>query len=134
MRSVEEISDSAHDERPFSNSTEGYAWMRAHCATCIHDKPTRQGREHDGCALIALSMGGYTPAEWIPGDPQVDGGWDPTKLFMCVEYSHEDDGGNPEPKPIPDPPGQLTLFPRDGLEGVRMLKPYSVAQSEAVSA
>jgi len=128
MRANDELLASAREVPPFSNSTEGYGWIDAHCLTCVHEKPTRQGREWDGCPLIALSMGGFTPAEWIPGDPRVAGGWDAARLFTCVEYRHEDDGSDPEPKPIPDPPGQLTLFPRDGLEGVRMLKPYGTEQ------
>ena len=46
----------------------------------------------------------------------------------------EDDGGDPEPRPIPTPPGQGELFPRTGFEGVRMLKPYAAErQAEAVS-
>jgi hypothetical protein len=137
MRTIQEISDGAREVRPFSNSGEGYGWMGAHCSSCIHEKPTRQGREWEGCPLIALSMGGWTPAEWIPGDPQVDGGWDSSKLFTCIEYRHEDDGGDQEPKPIPDPPGQLTLFARDGFECTRMLKPLAgqeiAATAEAVA-
>lgn len=131
MRTVQEISDSAREVRPFSNSGAGYGWMNAHCGTCVHEKPTRQGREWDGCPLIALSMGGWTPAEWIPGDPNEGGRWDAGKQFTCIEYRHEDEGGDPEPRPVPTPPGQLELFPRDGLEGTRMLKPLTSAGGPA---
>lgn len=113
----------ARGESPFSNGTCGYGWMDAWCNQCIHDKPARQGDDGNGCPLIMVALVGRTPAEWLPGDPYTDSGFSIPKQYTCVMFRHEDDGGDPEPKPIPDPPGQLTLFPRDGFEGVRMLKP-----------
>lgn len=106
----------AKDEPAFSNGTEGYGWMEANCETCIHDKAARQG-DVGGCPLILVALMGRTPQEWLEGDRDTI-----ARRYTCVMYRHEDDGGDPEPRPIPDPPGQLTLFPRDGLEGVRMLK------------
>lgn len=124
----------AKDEPAFSNGTEGYGWMDAWCNRCWHDKPARQGDDGNGCPLILVAMMRRTPAEWIPGDPMKPSGFSIPDQFTCVMFRHEDDGGDPEPKPIPDPPGQLTLFPRDGFEGVRMLKAVSSSAREWVSA
>lgn len=107
----------AKDEPAFSNGDEGYGWIEANCETCVHDKPARQGDDGNGCPLILVALMQRTPAEWLPGDRATI-----ARRYTCVMYRHEDEGGDPEPKPIPDPPGQLTLFPRDGLVGVRMLK------------
>lgn len=108
----------AKDEPAFSNGTEGYGWMGTNCETCVNDKPARQGDDGNGCPLILVALMQRTPAQWLPGDRDSIAG-----RYTCVMFRHEDDGGDPEPRPIPDPPGQLTLLPRDGLEGVRMLKP-----------
>ena len=118
MDGYDDCYERAQDKPAFSNGDEGYGWFEANCETCIHDKPARQGDDGNGCPLILVALMQRTPAEWLPGDH----GSIPRR-YTCVMFRHEDEGGDPEPKPIPDPPGQLTLFPRDGLEGVRMLKP-----------
>lgn len=113
--------EEARDEPAFSNADEGYGWMDANCATCIHEKPSRQGHEEKGCPLIMVSLLGRTPIQWLdqkkPGELYSRQG-----QYQCTEYRHEDDGPA-EPRPIPDPPGQLDLVPRADYEGVRMLKP-----------
>jgi hypothetical protein len=38
-----------------------------------------------------------------------------------VEFRDENGGPPPEPTPVPDPPGQLVLVPREQYEGHRML-------------
>lgn len=126
MRTAPQIENDARGGSPFSNSTEFEIWQDGNCATCVHDKPAREGREWDGCPLLSVVYGDLTPAEWLESEHYPN----PASKYTCVEYRHEDDGkDDPEPKPIPDPPGQLTLFPRDGFEGVRMLKPYSTEQA-----
>lgn len=110
----------ALDEPAFSNGDEGYSWTEAHCSTCIHDKEQRDSMS-GGCPLILVSLMGRTPIQWL--DQKQDGRrYSREGQYICVEYRHEDDGPT-EPQPIPDPPGQLTLAPRDDYEGVRMLTP-----------
>ncbi len=120
MDSYDTLFERAKDEPAFSNGTEGYGWIDANCSNCVNDKPAREGDEGNGCPLILVALMQRTPAKWLPCDP---GNWSIEGQYTCVMYRHEDDGGGPEPKPIPDPPGQLTLFPREGFEGVRMLRP-----------
>lgn len=111
--------DKARDGSPFSNGAEFEMWQDVNCATCIHDRGFREGDDSMGCPLLAIVYGDQTPAEWLEAESYPN----PASKYTCVTCRHEDDGGDPEPKPIPDPPGQLTLFPRDGYEGVRMLVP-----------
>jgi hypothetical protein len=119
VRDYGEAYEHARPAPPFSNGTEGYGWMAAHCATCIHDRPARQGREEDGCPLVTVALVGRTPAEWIPGDPITPTGYSIREQYHCVEYRHEDDP-DPTPRPIPTPPGQLELVPRERYTAVRM--------------
>jgi hypothetical protein len=108
------------DDSAFSNSDEGYGWMDANCATCIHEKPTRQGDDANGCPLILITLMGKRPAQFLDGPRDEHGRYSRAGQYMCTEYRHEDDGPT-DPTPIPDPPGQLTLVPRESYEGHRML-------------
>lgn len=130
MDDYETLYARAKDESPFSNGTEGYGWMGHWCERCFYDKPARDGDGTEGCPLVLVALMQRTPAEWLPGEPCTPDGFSIRDQYTCVMFRHEDDGGDPEPKPVPDPPGQLTLFPREGVEGVRILKPLpeSVAQ------
>lgn len=125
---TDRLYDEARDERPFSNGSQGYGWMAANCDRCIHDKPARQGNEGQGCPLVLVALMGRTPAQWLC---ETDEQWIHAD-FHCIEFRDENDGPGPEPQPIPDPPGQLTLLPRDDYEGVRMLSP--LPDSQTVSA
>lgn len=118
MDDYDTLYERAKDEPAFSNGTEGYGWMEHWCDRCFYDKPARDGDGTEGCPLVLVALMQRTPAEWLPGDHGSI-----ADRYTCVMYRHEDDGGDPEPKPIPTPPGQLELFGRDGFEGVRMLKP-----------
>jgi hypothetical protein len=111
--------DEARDERPFSNGSQGYGWMAANCDRCIHDKPARQGDGSQGCPLVLVALMGKTPAQWLC---ETDEDWVHAN-FRCIEFRDESDGPGDEPQPIPDPPGQLTLVPRETFEGHRMLTP-----------
>lgn len=122
--------EEARDEPAFSNSDEGMAFMDAHCETCIHDKPARQGDDANGCPLILISLMGRRPIQWLDGPVNEQGRYSLRDQYHCVEYRHEDDGPA-DPQPIPDPPGQLTLCPRDGFEGCRMLTPLNAAEEVA---
>lgn len=114
--------DEARDEAPFSNGTEGDGWLSANCSTCIHDKPARNGDDANGCPLILVALMGRTPIQWMEGPRSPEGYISIANQYRCIEYRHEDDGPT-DPQPIPDPPGQLTLVPREIYEGVRMLTP-----------
>jgi hypothetical protein len=112
------------DKPPFSNGDEGYGWMWNNCDRCVHDKPAREDHPEDGCPLILLAMIGRTPAEWL--DQKRIGPKGPLEpygiadQYRCMYFRSEDDGPDPEPCPVPDPPGQLCLMPREPFEGTRM--------------
>ncbi|MEV6134319.1 hypothetical protein AB0M05_47280 [Streptomyces violaceusniger] len=115
------------DEAAFSNSDEGLGWTEANCATCVHDRPARQGDPARGCPLILVSLMDRRPVQWIDGPLDEHGAYSLAGQYHCVEYRHEDDGPT-DPEPIPDPPGQLELFPREPYTGVRMwLRPNPAA-------
>jgi hypothetical protein len=114
--------DESRDRRPFSNGEEGYGWMNANCSTCIHDKPARQGDEGNGCPLILLALVGRHPAQWLDGPRDENGLYSIATQYTCVEHRREDDGPA-DPQPIPTPPGQGELIPRETYEGHRMLTP-----------
>jgi|GEM_PF-2357142 len=101
----------AAEGSPFSNSTEGECWMANNCHRCVHDAPTRRDEWDKGCPLIMVALLGKTPAEWMRKD-----GFRLGDQYTCVFFRDEDDPGPGEPTPIPDPPGQDALFPRDGFE------------------
>jgi hypothetical protein len=120
----------AADEPPFSNGDEGYSWMDNWCARCIHDG-YGLGKDEPQCPLIMVALCQRTPAEWIPQD---EGGT--VRLgdsFHCIMFRDRDDPGGYEPTPIPDPPGQLSLLPREPFEGVRMWATAPVAAELAVT-
>ena len=118
----------AHDEPAFSNGTEGHTWLETHCERCINDSPELVDRD-EGCPLILVSLMGRTPAEWTPDQPGTLG-----MRYRCMYFRSEEDGGDPEPKPIPDPPGQLTLAPREPFERpARMLAPLGTPQPVEVA-
>jgi hypothetical protein len=114
--------ETASEGSPFSNSDDGLAWLEANCQRCVNDKPAREGREENGCPLIFVSLCGRTPTEWTRTDKPRSFG----ENYRCMYFRDEEDGGDPEPQPIPDPPGQLTLAPREPFEASRMLTDYPV--------
>jgi hypothetical protein len=110
----------AREGSPFSNSDDGHAWLEANCQRCINDKPAREGHEEDGCPLICVALLGRTPIEWTRTDNPRSFG----EKFRCMYFRDEEDGGDPEPQAIPDPPGQLALAPREPFEASRMLTEF----------
>lgn len=109
MRTHDEAWEAAREGSPFSNSTEGDAWMHNWCHRCLNDK-------NSDCPLILIAYCGRTPSEWLEQDS-----FSLYDRYHCVEFRDEDGPGDTEPTPIPDPPGQLTMWPREPFEGVRML-------------
>ncbi|WP_405149505.1 hypothetical protein OG589_14765 [Sphaerisporangium sp. NBC_01403] len=111
LPTCEQALASAREGSPFSNGTEGYAWMENNCERCVHDAATRRDDWANGCPLILVALLGKTPAEWLRKDHAHMG-----DQYTCIYFRDEDDGGPGEPTPIPDPPGQEGLFPRDEFE------------------
>lgn len=113
--------EEAAEGAPFANADEGYPWLWANCDTCVHDKPAREGRDEDGCPLILIALVGKRPAQWLDGPRTPEGLFARATQYRCVERRTEDDGPDPTPRPIPDPPGQELLLPREPYTGHRML-------------
>ncbi|WP_431781769.1 hypothetical protein [Streptomyces chumphonensis] len=120
LQGVDHHFDEARPEPAFSNSDEGIGWTDANCSTCVHDLAARTGNQLGGCPLVTVSLMGRRPVQWLDGPRDEHGRYSRARQYVCVEYRHEDDGPT-DPQPIPDPPGQLQLLPRDDYEGVRML-------------
>jgi hypothetical protein len=118
MRTDDEIMAGAQPGSPFSNGTEGYGWQSRWCGRpCAHDAAfQRDERGATGCPLLLVALTGSTPSEWLrqpAGSPD---------RYHCIEFRAEGDGPA-GPQPIPDPPGQGALLPREPYEAVRMLTP-----------
>lgn len=109
MRSYEEAFAAAKDGPPFSNGTEGYAWLDNWCDQCKHDRGARQGRD-EGCPLVLVSLMHRTPVEWID---QTANGHRLGDTYHCTEFAPDDEGGgdrDPEPDPLPPCEGQVDMF------------------------
>ncbi len=120
--SVDALYAEAREERPFANSDEGYGWMDNWCGRCIHDADQRsEDATGPGCPLVMVAFLGRRPIQWLDGPRDENGNYRIADQYHCIEYRHEDDGPA-EPQPIPDPPGQLTLAPRERFKGVRMFR------------
>lgn len=119
MRTFEEIMAGGRPEPAFSNHTEWELWSYNWCDRCRNDSPEMVDRG-EGCPIILAALCQVTPSEWLEqSGPSVD-------RYHCVEFrDREDPGPPPEPQPIPDPPGQLTLLPREPYEAVRMFEGVS---------
>lgn len=118
MRSYQEIIETARDVSPFSNGTEWEMWAAHWCwRPCMNPVELAYQRWSEGegpepsentggCPLILAAMMGKTPTEWLE---QPD---DNPDRYHCIEFRREEGEGE-EPQPIPDPPGQGTLFARE---------------------
>jgi hypothetical protein len=118
LPTYEQALATSRDEAAFSNGFEGEHWLEANCCQCLNDADARTG-QGPGCVLVLISLEGRTPAEWTETNPR-----GLSNRYQCAYYRSEDDGPDPEPTPIPDPPGQLTLLPRAPYEQARMLTTY----------
>lgn len=114
------------DGSPFSNSTEGEAWTANWCDRCIHDKPAREDRYEDACAIFTLALTGQTPGEWIRQD-----GFRLGDQYHCIEFRSEDEGPPPPTEPEPTPPGQGELIPMEPYVGTRMFADVVAANTPA---
>lgn len=74
---------------PFSNGTEGHAWMSKWCEFCVHDHGMHDGvdRPEDGCDLILQAMldHEFWPEAWLP-EPD-DGSFFLPSRMICGQFS-----------------------------------------------
>lgn len=118
MRPEAEITASAREGSPFSNGTEGYAWMAEWCDECVHnDEETEKW-----CPILTVALLGKTPAEWveqpwkqIKGRPEGETAPVLGGKYECTEFQQRPDPGDedddpPPPEPVPDCDGQLDLI------------------------
>jgi hypothetical protein len=98
VRTEAEIQADAKDRRPFSNGTEGYAWMDNWCYRCVHNDEERE----IWCPLLTVALLGKTPAEWID---QTADGHRLGDTYRCTEFEErrDDDGPGDDPEPEPEP-------------------------------
>ncbi len=117
MPTYDEAFAAAREGSPFSNSDEGLGWMANWCDRCIRDKSARTGEGGSGCPLVLVALTGRTPVEWLDQTRTGPDGavvpYSRSDQYHCIMFRPEDDPGPDEPTPIPDPPGQLGLFPRE---------------------
>lgn len=116
MRQYAEIYETARDTPAFSNGSQGYSWMANWCDRCTHDNLDDNTYGPYGCPIVAVTMMSRTPAEFIAADERAEILAD----YRCIEFRDRDDPGATEPTPLPDPPGQELLLPREPFEGTRM--------------
>ncbi|MFE3202174.1 hypothetical protein [Embleya sp. NPDC059237] len=100
----------AVDVPTFSNADEGYAWIDANCATCVHEQPTREGRDGDGCPLILIALIGKRPRQWADGPRTPEGLYARATQYVCSEQRSE---RADELRPVPVMAGQEELLPRE---------------------
>ncbi|GIH26018.1 hypothetical protein Aph01nite_43280 [Acrocarpospora phusangensis] len=111
LPTYEEAYAKALDRPAFSNGTESECWFESNCYRCVHDAPFQRGTATEGCPLIMVAYMERTPAEWMEKNRSRLG-----DQYTCIYFRDEDDPGPDEPTPIPDPPGQDALFPRESFE------------------
>lgn len=115
MRPEAEISASAEDRRPFSNGTEGFAWMGDWCYECVHnDEETELW-----CPILTVAILGKWPTEWTRrqvGWTSKDSSGSYEVVDTCTEFEERRDPGpddEPESGPGPYDPemdGQTDIF------------------------
>ena len=139
MRSYDEIYESATDQPPFSNGTEGYAWQENWCwAPCQQPDEVAWQRYEEGkrktppksgtcCPLLLCALLGRTPIEWID-TWDGDGPYPLGDRWHCLEFRPPGGGDDPFDGPTTRPPRAKRepkdmdgLFPRPARR-VRMLK------------
>ena len=119
MPTYGEAYEHAAERRAFSNGTEWEIWSYNNCFRCANDG-MGIGEDQPNCPLICVMLMDRTPAEWSE-----------VRLhdYLCIYFRDRDDPGGREPEPVPDPPGQLQLWPREPFEGTRM---YADTEPEMV--
>jgi hypothetical protein len=124
LPAYDEAYEHALDRPAFSNGTGWEIWSWNNCCRCVNDG-MGLGKDEPNCPLICVALVGRTPVEWTDQQP-------PLGDYLCIYFRDRDDPGGYEPEPVPDPPGQLCLMPREPYEGVRMYE--DTRPREAVTA
>lgn len=71
--------------RPFSNGTEGDAWMSKWCSYCTHDHGEHNDTFQGCCDIIAIAMAdGPWPEAWLP-EPD-DGSFAMPSRMICGAF------------------------------------------------
>lgn len=77
--------------RPFSNGTEGDAWMSVWCSRCVHDHGAHDETYTDCCDLIAAAMLPDFPSADLPWPevwlPEPDGSFSLPSRMTCGQFS-----------------------------------------------
>ncbi len=70
---------------PFSNGTEGDAWMSSWCSHCANDHGMHDGSDDPTCQIIGFAMFGEWPGEaWLP-EPD-DGRFALPSRLCCLAF------------------------------------------------
>jgi hypothetical protein len=139
VRLYDEIYETATDQPPFSNGTEGYGWMENWCwAPCQqpdevawqrYEAGLRKTDPGGGCPLILCALMGKTPIEWLD-QWDGEGPYPIADRYHCIEFRPPGGGGGDDPFGGPpahpprakrEPKDMDGLFPRPERR-VRMLK------------
>jgi hypothetical protein len=107
MRTDEQIDADAREGSPFSNGTEGFAWMGNWCDECVHnDEETELW-----CPILSVALLGKTPKEWVEQPWEQVVGRPAGELapvlggtYECTEFQQRRDPGDDDPEPEPTPP------------------------------
>jgi hypothetical protein len=100
--------------RPFSNGTEGEAWMATWCNHCARDHGLHNGgSEQPMCDLIGSTMfGDDWPEGWIP-EPD-DGRFFLPSRIVCTAFTPCDDcGGDPGAEDRAERVAEVVAYWRD---------------------
>lgn len=107
--------DRAREGSPFSNHTMWEIWSENWCCRCRNDG-MGLGKDKPQCELIAVALCGRTPLEWLTftTEDEVYGN------YHCINFRDRNDRRPRDPKPRPDPPGQMSMLPREPFENGRV--------------
>lgn len=102
---------------PFSNGTEGDAWMSKWCEFCVHDHDMHLGNG-PGCSLIFGAMLDEPwPEAWLP-EPD-DGDFYLPSRMICGQFEPCHEGGctgDPAPEERAERVAEVTVYWRDRAE------------------
>jgi hypothetical protein len=115
VRTAEQITADAADERPFSNSTEYESWANKGrgCYDCAHD----DWETEKWCPILGAALLGSWPKEWTRRTQTWEIGGKSGSYEVvdeCTEFEERrdgpDGGADPDPGPPPVIGGQIDVF------------------------
>jgi hypothetical protein len=106
---VSALADACH--RPFSNGTEGDAWISAWCNHCARDHGLHNGGDTQPmCDLIGLSMmADQWPEGWIP-EPDDGKFYLPSRMICTAFAPCEPCGGDPGAEERAERVAEVTVY------------------------